>query len=58
VRGAEPEVFRRRLERALAAAAAMRIRPFVGQAFPLERAADAHAAIESRKVLGHTLLLT
>ena len=58
VRGAAPEVFRRRLERALTAAAAGRIRPFVGQTFPLERAADAHAAIESREALGHTLLVT
>src|SRR6266545_4681327 len=48
---------RGRLERALAEAAAGRIRPVIGQTFPLERAADAHAAIESRDVLGKTLLV-
>src|SRR6266704_1457898 len=55
--GAGPEIARRRLERALAEAAAGRIRPVIGQTFPLERAADAHAAIESRDVLGKTLLV-
>jgi NADPH2:quinone reductase len=45
-------------ERALSEAAAGRIRPIIGQAFPLERAADAHAAIEARDVVGKTLLLT
>jgi NADPH2:quinone reductase len=43
---------------ALEEAAAGRLRPTVGQIFPLERAADAHAAIESRATLGKTLLLT
>ncbi|WP_119729537.1 zinc-binding dehydrogenase [Thermomonospora amylolytica] len=43
---------------ALAEAAAGRIRPVVGQTFPLEQAAEAHAAIESRRVVGKTLLLT
>ncbi|MEU8205255.1 zinc-binding dehydrogenase [Streptosporangium sp. NPDC049046] len=38
-------------------AVAGRIRPVIGQTFPLERAADAHAAIESRTALGKTLLL-
>jgi NADPH2:quinone reductase len=33
-------------------------RPVIGQTFPLEKAADAHAAIESRDVVGKTLLLT
>ncbi|HEY7201911.1 MAG TPA: zinc-binding dehydrogenase [Candidatus Dormibacteraeota bacterium] len=42
---------------ALAEAAAGRLRPIVGQTFPLERAADAHAAIESRATLGRTLLV-
>jgi NADPH:quinone reductase len=41
---------------ALTEAASGRIRPVIGQAFPLERAADAHRAIESRAVLGKTLL--
>jgi NADPH2:quinone reductase len=43
-------------ERALAEAAAGRLRPVIGQRFPLERAADAHAAIESRATVGKTLL--
>jgi NADPH:quinone reductase len=42
---------------ALAEAAAGRIKPVVGQTFPLARAADAHAAIERREVFGKTLLL-
>ena len=32
-------------------------RPVVGQTLPLEKAADAHAAIEARTVFGATLLL-
>ena len=43
---------------ALAEAAAGRLRPVVGQTFPLDRAADAHAAIEARATIGKTLLLT
>jgi NADPH2:quinone reductase len=41
---------------ALAEAAAGRLRPTIGQTFPLDRAADAHAAIESRTATGKTLL--
>jgi NADPH2:quinone reductase len=48
----------RLLGQALSEAVAGRLRPVVGQTFPLERAADAHAAIEARKVVGKTLLLT
>jgi NADPH:quinone reductase len=44
-------------ERILAEAAAGRVRPVIGSTFPLERAADAHAAIEAREVLGKALLL-
>ena len=44
-------------ESALAEAAAGRLRPVIGQRFPLERAADAHAAIESRATVGKTLLV-
>ncbi|WP_157358162.1 zinc-binding dehydrogenase [Amycolatopsis nigrescens] len=44
--------------RALAEAAAGRFHPLLGQSFPLEMAADAHAAIEARAVTGKTLLLT
>jgi NADPH:quinone reductase len=42
---------------ALAAAADGWLVPTIGQTFPLERVADAHAAIESRVALGKTLLL-
>jgi NADPH2:quinone reductase len=41
---------------ALAEAAAGRIRPVIGQELELERAADAHAAIEARTTIGKTLL--
>jgi NADPH2:quinone reductase len=62
VRGIEHVQFapadgKRLAERALSEAAAGRIRPVIGQTFPLERAADAHAAIEARDVIGKTLLL-
>jgi NADPH2:quinone reductase len=56
VQGIGPEA-RRRVEQALAEAAAGRIRPVIGQTFPLGRAADAHTAIEERAVIGKTLLL-
>ncbi|MDQ3643000.1 MAG: zinc-binding dehydrogenase [Actinomycetota bacterium] len=48
---------KRLIERALSEVAASRIRPVIGQTFPLEQAADAHAAIEAREVIGKTLLL-
>jgi NADPH:quinone reductase len=54
--GATPEQLRAFTETALARAAAGRLRPVIGQRFPLERAADAHAAIEARATLGKTLL--
>ncbi|TDC80143.1 zinc-binding dehydrogenase [Actinomadura sp. 7K507] len=38
-------------------AAAGLVRPVIGQTFPLERAADAHAEIENRTAIGKTLLL-
>ncbi|MER6514914.1 zinc-binding dehydrogenase [Nonomuraea sp. NPDC001636] len=41
---------------ALAEAAAGRLKAVVGRTFPLERAAEAHAAIEARAVNGKTLL--
>jgi NADPH2:quinone reductase len=53
-----PEELRELTESALAEAAAGRLRPVVGQRFTLERAADAHAAIESRATVGKTLLVT
>jgi NADPH2:quinone reductase len=42
--------------KALAEAIAGRLRPVIGQRFPLSRAADAHAAIQSRATVGKTLL--
>jgi NADPH2:quinone reductase len=42
--------------RALADVAAGRIRVTVGQTFPLDCAADAHAAIETRTAIGRTVL--
>ena len=42
---------------ALTEAAAGRIGPLVGQTFPLEKSAEAHAAIEARAVVGKTLLV-
>jgi NADPH:quinone reductase len=51
-----PADARRLTGRALSEAAAARIRPIIGQRYPLERAADAHRAVESRDVIGKTLL--
>jgi NADPH:quinone reductase len=58
-RGARPgpAELRELTQAALAEAVAGRLRPVIGQRFPLERAADAHAAIESRATIGKTLLL-
>jgi NADPH2:quinone reductase len=47
---------KRLTERALSEAAAGRIRPIIGQTFPLEQSAIAHRAIEARTVIGKTLL--
>ncbi|MBO8188280.1 zinc-binding dehydrogenase [Streptomyces spirodelae] len=44
------------LDRALFEAAAGRLRPVIGQTFPLADAAKAHSAIEARETLGKTLL--
>ncbi|MGH3327405.1 MAG: zinc-binding dehydrogenase, partial [Streptomycetales bacterium] len=53
---APPEEMRAFTVSALAGAAAGRLRPVIGQRFPLDRAADAHAAIQSRATVGKTLL--
>jgi NADPH:quinone reductase len=53
-----PEETRALTEDALAEAAADRLRPVIGQRYPLVRASDAHAAIESRATVGKTLLVT
>ncbi|MFI7025674.1 zinc-binding dehydrogenase [Micromonospora sp. NPDC049900] len=44
------------VEQMIAQAAGV-VRPVIGQTFPLDRAADAHAAIENRTAVGKTLLL-
>jgi NADPH2:quinone reductase len=44
-------------ERMMSQAAAGLVRPVIGQTFPLERAADAHTAVENRTAVGKTLLL-
>ena len=51
-----PEVTRELTQSALAEAAAGRLRPVIGQRFPLARAADAHAAMAARETVGKTLL--
>ncbi|WP_344889543.1 zinc-binding dehydrogenase [Actinomadura meridiana] len=53
---ATPETLREFTQSALAEAAAGRLRPVIGQRFPLDGAADAHRAIESRATVGKTLL--
>ena len=62
VRGIEhvqfaPADARRLTGRAMSEAAAGRIRPVIGQTFPLEQAADVHLPIEARDVIGKTLLV-
>ncbi|WP_229076626.1 zinc-binding dehydrogenase [Actinoplanes sp. DH11] len=44
-------------EQMMSQAAAGLVRPVIGQTFSLERAADAHAAMENRTAVGKTLLL-
>lgn len=51
-----PEQMRAFAEAALAEAAVGRLRPVIGHRFPLEKGADAHAAIEARATVGNTLL--
>lgn len=51
-----PQEHTRRTTEALALAAAGRLRPIIGQRFPLEQAAEAHTAMETRAAVGKTLL--
>ncbi|RFS84802.1 NADPH:quinone reductase [Actinomadura spongiicola] len=53
---AAPEELREFTRSALGEAAAGRLRSVIGQRFPLDGAADAHRAIESRSTVGKTLL--
>ncbi|MFE0153568.1 zinc-binding dehydrogenase [Nonomuraea sp. NPDC059007] len=60
LRGVEDEIAPgdwRLADQALSDLATGRIRAVIGQALPLERAADAHAAMAARDVIGKTLLL-
>ena len=52
-----PEQSGQRTRRALDLAASGVLRPVIGQRFPLDQAADAHAAIEARATIGKTLLI-
>jgi NADPH:quinone reductase len=51
-----PQERRSLTRRALDLGSAGRLRPVIGQTFPLERAADAHAAMAGRATIGKTLL--
>jgi len=51
-----PEQQARQTREVIAAAAQGRLRPHVGQRFPLEQAAAAHAAITARTTIGKTVL--
>ena len=55
---AGPEDMRRLTESALRAAADGTLRPVIGQRFPLEDADAAHTAIQDRRTVGKTLLVT
>lgn len=48
----------RRVERMLKEAAEGRVVPLIGQTYPLTHAAEAHEAMENRRTVGKTLLLT
>ena len=52
-----PAEIRAAAEEALALAAAGRLRPVIGQTYPLSEAAQAHRAIEARTTTGKTLLI-
>lgn len=52
-----PQALREASAAALDEALAGRLRPVIGQTYPLERAAAAHEAIEARATTGKTLLL-
>jgi NADPH2:quinone reductase len=45
------------VETVLAEAATGRLTAVIGQTYPLERAAEAHAALEARQTIGKVLLI-
>jgi NADPH2:quinone reductase len=51
-----PADLHRHTTTALTEAAAARLRPVIGEVFPLDRAAEAHAAVEGRGVVGKVVL--
>jgi NADPH:quinone reductase len=53
----KPEELLALAQAAIAEAVAGRLHPLIGQTFPLDRAADAHAAMEGRASVGKTLLI-
>jgi NADPH:quinone reductase len=53
----DPATAKRLVNKALELAATGRLRAVIGQTFPLEQAAAAHAAVEERQTLGKSLLL-
>jgi NADPH2:quinone reductase len=50
------DAWRRMIREGLALLAAGRVRPSIGQRVPLARAAEAHAAMQRREVIGKTIL--
>jgi NADPH2:quinone reductase len=53
----KPALARDLVTEVLDLAATGRLTPVIGQRFPLERASDAHAAVEARSTVGKTLLI-
>jgi NADPH2:quinone reductase len=48
---------RANVEKVLAEAATGRLTAVIGQTYPLERAAEVHAALEARQTIGKVLLI-
>lgn len=51
------DTLRRTMARVFGAVLAGKLRPAINQRFPLERAADAHRALEARETMGTTLII-
>jgi NADPH2:quinone reductase len=52
-----PQVHEKLTGQALDEVATGRLRPVIGQTYPLDRAADAHRGLETRTAVGKTLLI-